>query len=67
MAKKVRINKDACIGCGLCASMADGVLNFDDEGKANVILGDDSEIPESDVEIVEDAAASCPVQAIEIE
>lgn len=67
MAKKVRINKDACIGCGLCISLADQVINFDDEGKANIILGQDSEVPADLESSVQEAADSCPVQAVEVE
>ena len=40
MAKKVTINKDLCIGCGLCTSIAAGVFDFDDDGKAKVTLAD---------------------------
>ncbi|MDY0345438.1 MAG: ferredoxin, partial [Bacilli bacterium] len=30
MAKKVRIDRDACIGCGLCVSVMPEVFEFDD-------------------------------------
>ena len=42
---KAIVNKDTCIGCGLCASMCPEVYNLDDEeGKAEAI---DEEIDES--------------------
>ncbi len=63
MAKKVTINKDLCIGCGLCTSIAAGIFDFDDDGKAKVTLADGADVPAE----AEDAAANCPVQAISIE
>lgn len=29
---KVKVNKDACIGCGACAAICDTVFELDDEG-----------------------------------
>ncbi len=52
---KVKVNKDACIGCGLCVSTQPDVFEFDDEGKASVI----DENAEVEVE--------CPAGAIEVE
>ena len=57
---KVRVNKDLCVGCGLCTSMAPSVFEFDDDGKAKAVVED------AGAE-AQDAAASCPVQAIEVE
>ena len=37
MAKKVKVNADACIGCGLCISTAPEVFAFTDDGKSEVI------------------------------
>jgi ferredoxin len=56
---KAKINKDACIGCGLCAGMHADVFAIDDDGKAKLIGEDEAAI--------EDAVANCPVGAIEIE
>ncbi len=62
MAKSCRVNEN-CIGCGLCEGtcpdafeLVDGVAQFKlDEVPADLEAG------------VEEAAASCPVQAIEVE
>lgn len=59
MAKKAKINKDACIGCGLCVGTHADLFAIDDEGKATIIGEDEAGL--------EDAAANCPVGAIEIE
>lgn len=61
---KVKVNKDACIGCGACVSICDKVFEFDDEGMSKVI---NSDVP-SDLEAdVKEAVESCPTAAIEEE
>ena len=52
----VKVDKDACIGCGLCAGMCPDVFALGDDGKAEVV-GDD-------VDAAQDAMGSCPVGAI---
>ncbi len=61
MAKKVKVNLDACIGCGVCVSSAPDVFAFTDDGKSEVV-GD-----VTDDAAIEDVVASCPVGAIEVE
>lgn len=57
MAKKAKVDNDLCIGCGLCAAAHGDIFEIADDGKAACIAeGDDAD--------VEDAIASCPVQAI---
>jgi len=56
--KKVLVNADMCIGCGLCIASVPDVFTFNDDGKSEVI-GD-----ASDEAAVEDVIASCPVAAI---
>ncbi|MEM2238727.1 MAG: ferredoxin [Candidatus Bathyarchaeia archaeon] len=34
---KVKVDRDACIGCGLCASLCPEVFELDDEGKSRVV------------------------------
>lgn len=57
---KAYVDKDACIGCGLCASIAPEVFEMEDDGKA-VALGEVSSAMEAEVK---DAETSCPVAAI---
>lgn len=59
--KKVKVNAEACIGCGLCISSAPEVFAFNDEGKSEVIG------QSADEAAVEEVIASCPVAAIEWE
>ena len=61
--KKLTVNKDACIGCGLCLGLADAVFAFNDDGKVSVV----ADVTADDEDAVQSAAASCPVEAIEVE
>lgn len=57
---KACVDKDACIGCGLCASIAPEVFEMEDDGKAGA-LGEVTSAIEAEAK---DAEASCPVAAI---
>ena len=61
---KVKVNKDACIGCGACHQICDKVFDFNDEGFAYAKL---ETVPSELQEEVQEAADSCPTSAIEIE
>ncbi len=61
MAKKVVVNKDVCVGCGVCTTIAPDVLVIGDDGLAEAIAD------ATDEAAVTEAAESCPVQAIEVE
>lgn len=58
---KATIDRDGCIGCGLCADMCPEVFRMADDGKAEVYAG------VTDVESAQEAADSCPVSVIEID
>ena len=34
--KTVKINKDKCLGCGMCVGIESDVFDFDDDGLAKV-------------------------------
>lgn len=61
---KVKVNKDACIGCGACAAICDTVFELDDEGLSVAIK---EEVAADEEQAVKDAAESCPTGAIEVE
>ena len=60
---KVKVNKDACIGCGACAAICDNVFEIDDEGLSVVKK---EEVSEEEKQAVIDSAESCPTGAIEV-
>lgn len=60
---KVKVNQDACIGCGACTSIAEGVFNINDNGLSEVV----GEVTEDKVDAVKEAIESCPTSAIEEE
>ncbi len=53
----VNVDRDACIGCGLCASICDEVFEMDDDFKATVKS-------QKNTPCVKEAINSCPVEAI---
>lgn len=61
MAWKVTVDQDACIGCGVCASLCPDVFEMGDDGKSHPI------VEVTDLECAKEAAESCPVSAITLE
>lgn len=56
----VKVDKDTCIGCGLCSSLCPETFQMDLDGKAEAINGDVTECAKN-------AAESCPVGAISVD
>ena len=54
------IDKDLCIGCGLCESLCSAVFKLND-GKSNVLEGVDYKVNK---DCIQKAIENCPVQAI---
>jgi len=61
---KVSVDKDLCIGCGLCADTCPEVFELQDDGKAGI---KSQEAVDANLACVKDAAASCPTEAIKVE
>lgn len=53
----IKINKNKCVGCGLCVSICSEVFEIGDDGKATVKA-------QKKLSCVKEAADSCPVGAI---
>jgi ferredoxin len=60
---KAIVDKNLCIGCGLCASDCPEVFVMDDENIAKVIA---DPVPAEQKEACRLAAQNCPVEAIKI-
>lgn len=61
---KAHVDKDICIGCGLCPSICCEVFEMDDDGKAVAYTPD---VPADCEDSAQEAADSCPVEAISVE
>lgn len=61
---KVIVDKDLCIGCGLCADTCPDVFHLGDDGKADV-KSQDAAV--ANLACSKDAAATCPTEAIKVE
>lgn len=62
---KATVNKNTCIGCGVCTSIASSIFALSSEGLAENLFGE--EIPNEFEESVNEASEACPVSAIEVE
>lgn len=58
------VDKDTCIGCGLCPSICEQCFCMEEDGKAGAVV---NEVPEGSIDSAKEAEQSCPVGAISIE
>lgn len=58
---KVKVNSDACIGCGACTAIAPDVFEINDEGISEAMV---NEVMEDEVDNAKEAIESCPTGAI---
>lgn len=58
--KKLKVNNEICIGCGACCATYPEILEFSDEGVAQVIEANENQEDET----VEEIEGICPVGAI---
>ena len=62
--KKVKVNKDVCIGCGACTAIASDVFSFDEDNlaKANEENNDIDKMDNETKNDVMDALEGCPTK-----
>jgi len=58
----MKVDKEKCIGCGLCVSLCPDVFEIGEDGKSQIIKGADLEKNEK---CIQEAKSGCPVSAIE--
>ena len=59
---EIKINKEKCLGCGMCVGINSDVFEFDDDGLAKA---NKDNITEENKDEIKEAINSCPVGAIE--
>lgn len=59
---KIHVNKDACIGCGICAAICPKVFRMEGDKAVTFLPSPPSELHADGKKAAED----CPVQAIEV-
>ncbi len=58
------VDKDTCIGCGLCPTICPDIFRMDDDGLA---IAEDIEIADDILAEAKEAEESCPTAAITID
>ncbi len=61
---KAYVDKDLCIGCGLCPNICPEVFEYGLEDVATVIV---DTVPKDAEDSAKEAADSCPSEAIRVE
>lgn len=61
---RTTVDREACIGCGLCEDTCPKVFKLDDESISTVIV---DVVPPEYEECTNKAADECPVAAIQVE
>ena len=61
---KAFVDRDLCISCNLCPTVCEDIFSMDDE---DIAVAKDIEIPEAILDDANEAASSCPTDAITIE
>ncbi len=59
---KVKVNQEACIGCGACEAISDELFKINDAGLSEPVS---EEVSEDKVETAKEIIESCPTGAIE--
>jgi len=58
---KIKVNQEACIGCGACVATAENLFEFNEDGLSQAKM---ETVPEDKVAEAQEAAGVCPTGAI---
>lgn len=58
---KIKVNQDACIGCGACLAISEDLFEMNEDGLSQAKV---SEVPEDKKDQANEAVKSCPTGAI---
>ncbi|AWK51515.1 ferredoxin [Clostridium beijerinckii] len=58
------VDKDTCVGCGVCTAICPEIFKMGDDGIAEA---SEDEISDNLIESAKDAQEQCPVSAITVE
>ncbi|MFA7115836.1 MAG: ferredoxin [Bacteroidales bacterium] len=58
---KTKVDKELCIGCGLCEGVCPNIYEMDDDGKSQVKI---NPVPAEFKDCALEAEEGCPVDAI---
>jgi len=58
------VDKDTCVGCGVCTAICPEIFEMGDDGIAEA---SENEIADNLIESAKDAEVQCPVSAITVE
>ena len=61
---KIKVNQEACIGCGACVASAEDLFDFNEDGISQPKV---EEVPEEKKAEAQDAVDTCPTGAISVE
>ncbi|MER5740825.1 MULTISPECIES: ferredoxin [unclassified Streptomyces] len=62
MTTPLKVDKQACIGSGLCAAMHPGLFRLSGDGRGEAVLAELTD--PDDIEFAQDVADCCPGQAV---
>lgn len=60
---KVKVDQEECVSCGACLDISPAVFHWNENDKADVIMGDE-DVPSNTEGAVQEAIESCPTEAI---
>lgn len=60
---KVIVNRDKCVGIGMCEAIAPAVFEVGDDGQTHLLV---DEIADEDVTAVQQAVLECPTESLTI-